>query len=290
MRLKTQLAIKADIEAQAPAAWNRKNFEVFLKQYREQWGAPQSLTTSELIDFLIDNEIVRPVEIESKDYDRKMRYVIGRPSPLQFALSFFKDSYLSHASALEVHGIGKSEMTYVNREQSPKKTTSRLSQLRIDMAFENQPRRSAFEFANGAFRVTFLNGKHTGNAGVIEMRGPSAEPVRVTSLERTLIDSVVRPQYAGGLAKVVAAYRDAATRVSVPELVLLLKKTKYIYPYHQSIGFLLQLAGRTEEDLRPLVSLGLRFKFYLDYGMKSRAFDHHWQLYYPAGIASTTLE
>jgi hypothetical protein len=45
------------------------------------------------------------------------------------------------------------------------------------MAFENQPRRSAFEFVSGSFRVTFLNGKHTGYAGVIEMPGPSAERV-----------------------------------------------------------------------------------------------------------------
>jgi len=88
-------------------------------------------------------------------------------------------------------------MTYVNREQSPKKTTSRLGQGRIDMAFKNRPRRAAFEFTSGTFRVTFLNGKHTGNAGVIEMPGLSAEQLRVTSLERTLIDSVVRPQYAG---------------------------------------------------------------------------------------------
>ena len=214
MKLKTELAIKAAIETQAPAAWSRKNFEALLKQYREAWGAPQSLTTSGLIEFLIDNEIVRPVEIRSKAYDRKMRYVLGRPSPLQFALSFFKDSYLSHASALEVHGLGSSEMTYVNREQSPKKTTSRLSQGRIDMAFESQPRRSSFEFVSGSFKVTFLNGKHTGDAGVIEMLGPSAERVRVTSLERTFIDCVVRPQYAGGIAKVAAAYRDAsASRV-----------------------------------------------------------------------------
>jgi hypothetical protein len=115
-KTKTELAIKAAIEARAPAAWSRKNFETLLKQHREAWGAPQSLTTSGLIEFLIDNEIVRPVEIRSKAYDRKMRYVLGRPSPLQFALSFFKDSYLSHSSALEVHGLGSSEMTYVNRE------------------------------------------------------------------------------------------------------------------------------------------------------------------------------
>jgi hypothetical protein len=289
MKLKSELAIKAAIEAQAPAAWSRKNFEALLKQHREAWGAPQSLTTSGLIEFLIDNEIVRPVEIRSKAYDRKMRYVLGRPSPLQFALSFFKDSYLSHASALEVHGLGSSEMTYVNREQSPKKTTSRLSQGRIDMAFENQPRRSAFEFVSGSFRVTFLNGKHTGDAGVIEMPSPSAERVRVTSLERTFIDCVVRPQYAGGIVKIAAAYRDGAHRVSIPDMVLLLKKTKYIYPYHQAIGFLLQMAGRTEEDLKPLLSLGLRFKFYLDYGMEAPAFVPQWKLYYPAGLASTTL-
>lgn len=110
MRLKTQLAIKADIEGQAPVTWSRKNFEVLLKQNREQWSAPQSLTTSGLIGFLIDNQIVRPVEIQSKAYNRKMRYILGRPSPLQFALSFFKSSFLSHASALEVHGLGRSEM------------------------------------------------------------------------------------------------------------------------------------------------------------------------------------
>ena len=118
---------------------------------------------------------------------------------------------------------------------------------------------------------------------------PPAERVRVTSLERTFIDCVVRPQYAGGIAKVAAAYRDGAHRVSIPDMVLLLKKTKYIYPYHQAIGFLLQMAGRTEEDLKPLLSLGLRFKFYLDYGMEAPAFVPQWKLYYPAGLASTTL-
>jgi hypothetical protein len=245
------------------------------------WGAPQSLTTSELIAFLVDNEIVGVAEIRSKSYGDKKRYMIGQPSPLQFALSFFRNSYLSHASALSVHGIGASDMIYVNREQTPKKTTSRLSQGRIDMAFQNQPRRSAFEFANGNVQLTFLNGKHTGNAGVMEMPGPSGEQVQVTSLERTLIDCVVRPQYAGGIAAVAEAYRTAANRVSVADVILLLRKTKYVYPYHQAIGFLLERAGRSPQDLEPLRSLGIRFNFYLDYGMKAPAFDAGWRLHYP---------
>jgi hypothetical protein len=44
------------------------------------------------------------------------------------------------------------------------------------MAFENQPRRSAFEFVSGSFRVTFLSDKRTGDAGVIETPGlPKSE-------------------------------------------------------------------------------------------------------------------
>jgi hypothetical protein len=210
--------------------------------------------------------------------------MIGQPSPLQFSLSFFKRSYLSHASALYVHGIGTSDMIYVNREQTPKNTTSRLSQGRIDMAFQNEPRRSAFEFVNGSFKVTFLNGKNTGNAGVIEMHGPLGEQVQVTSLERTLSDCVVRPQYAGGIAAVAAAYRTAANRVVIADLVLLLRKTKYVYPYHQAIGFLLERAGRSPQELEPLRALGVRFKFYLDYGMKSPAFDAGWKLHYPKAL------
>ena len=284
MRLKTQLAIQKAIEEQAPAAWHRKDFEVFLKERRRQWDAPQSLTTPKLISFLVDNEIVRVAEIQSKSYGDKRRYILGQPSPLQFALSFFKKSYLSHASALYVHGIGTSDMIYVNREQTPKKTTSRLSQGRIDMAFQNQPRRSAFEFANGSLKLTFLNGKHTGDAGVIEIPGPSDEPVRVTSLERTLIDCVVRPQYAGGIANVAEAYRAVSKRVSVPDLILLLRQAKYVYPYHQAIGFLLEKAGRNPQELERLRSLGIRFNFYLDYGMREPAFDARWRLYYPANL------
>jgi len=152
------------------------------------------------------------------------------------------------------------------------------------MAFQNQPRRSAFEFANGSLKLTFLNGKHTGDAGVIEIPGPSDEPVRVTSLERTLIDCVVRPQYAGGIANVAEAYRAVSKRVSVPDLILLLRQAKYVYPYHQAIGFLLEKAGRNPQELERLRSLGIRFNFYLDYGMREPAFDARWRLYYPANL------
>jgi hypothetical protein len=48
-----------------------------------------------------------------------------------------------------------------------------------------------------------LSGKHTGGLEVREMPLASGAKVRVTSLERTLIDATVRPGYVGGVASVL---------------------------------------------------------------------------------------
>lgn len=88
------------------------------------------------------------------------------------------------------------------------------------------------------------------------MKGPDGKDVDVTDLERTLIDVVVRPAYAGGINQVAQAYKQAAHRVDVDHMIKLLKNMQYVYPYHQSIGFLLERAGRTEEECRKLKKLG----------------------------------
>lgn len=282
MRLKTQLAIKADIESLPPRAWSRKDLQTYLAEKRESWNAPQYLTTALFINFLLENELARASEIRSKEYDSKSRYVTGELTILPFACSFFPRSYISHATALHVHGLLPIGTIYVNHEQSPKKTTSRLSQGRIDQAFQNQPRRSAFEFKTQRHTIIFLNGKNTRDAGVIETTGPSGETLRCSSLGRTLIDCVVRPQYVGGIDALSTILPKAIDRVSTEEIVGLLAQTKYAYPYHQSLGFLLERAGAPESQLEPLRKLPRRFKFYLDYGIKHPLYDPKWQVYYPA--------
>ncbi len=284
MRLKTQLVIKADIDAQPPRAWIRKDFVAYLKAHRKDWNAPEYLTAGGLISFLLENEIARIAEISSKDYGRKSRYVTGNLSHLQFATSFFKNSYLSHATALHLHGLLPLGEVFVNHEQTPKKTTSRLSQHRIDQAFRNAPRSSSYVFHTNSTTITFLNGKNTGNAGVIEVVGPTGETLRSTSLERTLIDSVVRPQYAGGIPSVLDTARRIRDRISIPEIIRLLKLTRYAYPYHQALGFLLEKAGLSAAQLQPLRQLPLSFKFYLDYAMNEPAYDSDWKLYYPSDL------
>jgi predicted transcriptional regulator of viral defense system len=105
--------------------------------------------------------------------------------------------------------------------------------------------------------------------------------VDVTDLERTLIDIVVRPAYAGGIKLIADAYKHAFKKIDVEYLTKLLQKMEYAYPYHQSIGFLLERAGATEQDCRRLSNLGTEFDFYLDYKMKNPAYSKKWRLYYP---------
>jgi hypothetical protein len=281
MRLRTQVAIQAHIEALPPRAWSRKDFQELLAEKRDEWKAPQYLTPGRLITFLLDNDFARRIDIKSKDYGIKSRYVTGDLSLLPFACSFYKRSYISHAAALHVHGLLPESTIYVNHEQTPKKTTSRLSQSSIDQAFRNQPRRSSYEFQTGTHTFVFLNGKNTGDAGVVKIIGLSGQPIRCTSLERTLIDCVVRPQYVGGITTLANALPKTIDQISTHKLVSLLAQTKYVYPYHQALGFLLQRAGMSPTKLEPLRRLPKRFKFYLDYGMKRSLYDPEWQMHYP---------
>ena len=132
-----------------------------------------------------------------------------------------------------------------------------------------------------AGEIQVINGKATGNYGVISLRDPKGNELRVTDLERTLVDCVVRPGYAQGILQVLNAYRLALPKLTVPKLLQTLKKLDYAYPYHQSIGFLLEKAGASPDLLSPLKQMGLKHDFYVDHEIKDPCFNAIWRVYYP---------
>jgi hypothetical protein len=173
----------------------------------------------------------------------------------------------------------------VNHEQTAKpKPTGTLSQEALNRAFGNNQRRSNYVFRNEDRQFTVLSGKQTGELGVIVMAGPAGETLRVTGLERTLIDIVVRPDYAGGPYQVLQAYKSAKQKMSVNTLIATLKKLDYVYPYHQAIGFYMQRAGYEVERLQRISKLPIDFDFYLAHSIREKTYDPLWHLYYPKGF------
>jgi hypothetical protein len=69
--------------------------------------------------------------------------------------------------------------------------------------------------------------------------------------------------------------------MSVDRLLVILTKLDYMYPYHQSIGFLMQRAGYPEKSCAKLHELGLSHDFYLAHGMQQPKYSKDWRLFYP---------
>jgi hypothetical protein len=227
------------------------------------------------------------LRLTSKDYSGFIRYAWGEVTPYQVALSVKPRTYLSHGTAVSLHGLTDQipKTIYVNQEQSPKpRPRGGLTQAGIDRAFSNQQRKSAYILGYEQWRIVLLSGMNTGNLGVEKIADSVQEQLDVTNVERTLIDIAVRPIYAGGAFQVLEAYKAAKDRVSVNTLIATLKKLGYVYPYHQVIGFYMQRAGYEEKRFGRLEAIGLNFDFYLTYGMKESEFDSRWRLHYPKGL------
>jgi len=256
----------------------------FIAEHRRKWGV-STVSIEEILEILLRQKSVIRAEFTSNKYDTIIRYLRGKHSTNELALSLQRDSFLSHGTALTTHGMASSEnILYVNREQSPKDRPGGITQGGMRLAFRNKQRQSKYIFNHSAVKYMLLSGKHTDRAGVTRIKNLAGETVDVTDKERTLIDVVVRPAYAGGIERVTDAYAKAADGIDVDHMIDLLQRLDHAYPYHQAIGFLLERAGRPSADCQKFEALGKEFDFYLDYGMKRPAFNKKWRLYYPASL------
>jgi hypothetical protein len=258
-----------------------------LEANRNFWRLTQRTTGDQFIEFLLNKAGLREIELKSEDYRSVYRYAWREPSRFEIGLSFKPNAYLSHGTAVFLHGLTEQIPTtiYVNHEQSPKpRSTSTLSQEALDRAFSNQQRRSNYIFQYAGWQYQMISGKNTGRLEVGVLDGPVGEKLSVTNLERTLIDIAVRPAYAGGVYKVLEAYKTAKDKVSVSTLLVVLKKLDYKYPYHQPIGFYMQRAGYESSRYERLRKLPTDLDFYLAHGVGEKQYDEYWRLFYPKGF------
>lgn len=258
-----------------------------LDRNKRFWRLPEGLTTSRFIKLLTENTKLKRHEL---NFPRKkyIRFTWGEESVYQLALSLERDPYFTHYTAMYWHNLTDQipKTIYVNYEQRPKRyVPDRLLQVNIDRALRNAQRESKNIAMVGDFKVCMLNGKYTDRLGVTEMVTDGNERLMLTDIERTLIDIVVRPAYSGGIYEVLNAYRRAVKKVSINKLCAILRKIKYIYPYHQAIGFYLERAGvYREAQIKLLKRFDFEYDFYMTHQMKETEYSKEWRLYYPKGF------
>lgn len=155
-----------------------------------------------------------------------------------------------------------------------------LRQEAIDVAFKKKPRQTANIRTIQNYKLHLINGQSNNRLGVVSFR----DRYSVTDVERTIIDSVSRPFYAGGVTQVLEAFSKAKNVMDIDKLVFYYNQMHFIYPYYQAIGFYLDKAGYDSYALAPFLKMKQVHKFYLTYNMRFTEFDPRWSLFYPRGL------
>lgn len=280
--------ILALFDTAATKVYSSSQLAKILNEQRAFWRLADRTTAGEFIAFLEKQGKLKSHRFKAEKYQRNiLRYSWGDVSIYELTQSLHVRGYLSHATAVALHGLTDliPQMLFLNVEQSIKPAPRGiLTQRGIDQAFSRKQRQSNMIYEQENWSITIINGKNSAALGVEEIAGPSEERLRVTNLERTLIDITVRPTYAGGIFQVLQAYQAAKERVSTNRLLATLKKLEYVYPYHQAIGFLMERAGYGEQRYSLLRKLGFDYDFYLTHGIKEPEYSRDWRIFYPRGL------
>jgi hypothetical protein len=263
-----------------------------LTEQRGFWRLTQRMTTPAFIKFLSSSGKLSTIAFPFKPpYKKRTVYVWGRVPIHEAMLRIKPDVYFSHYTAMQIHGLTEQtpKTTYINDEQRLESwLAGRLSQASIDAAFRRPVRVTSQVAETNDFRVVVISGKNTGKLGVIDVDEVDTEQrfgrVRVTNVERTLIDITVRPVYSGGVGEVQKAFELAREHVSANRLAAMLKKLAYIYPYHQAVGFYLERAGYKGSTLDLFRTIPRELDFYLVHEMKEKEYVKSWRLYIPKGF------
>ena len=251
--------------------FTREDISSILSTNRAFWRLTNYLTIENFTELLLESTDLKKHRLKFNSFEL-VRYSWGEIDIVDLTLSLRKKGYLSHYSALSYHGLTEQvpKTIYFNVEQSKKEVkSSRLQQSQIDIALANPAKLSNNYSVYKDQYIYLLNGKYTGLLGV-EIN--DVRNVRVTDVERTLIDITIRPEYSGGIYEVLKAYGNAAQGVSINKLVSYLKKLNYGYPYHQCVGFYMMVSGKFRESQLQLVrKIDMPLKFYLTHRMEKKA-------------------
>ncbi len=279
--------IVATLDAQPRPVFKQTELGRMFEDNRADWRLPVSMRLDEFIEYLRKNSKLRRVRLQLPHRPETL-FLWGSVSDLCVACAVKPRAYLSHYSAMQFHELTDQvpETIYVNHEQRPQpRPLVEPTQATIDRAFRGRQRTSKNTAPLGQRTLCLLNGKHTGDLGVIDAHDPDGNPLRVTSLERTLIDITVRPAYSGGVGEVLEGFRRAAEKAQVNHLIATLRKMDFVYPYEQAIGFYMDRSGAYEDRRLDLLQEGdFEFDFYLTYGMKAKDYSDRWRVFYPAGL------
>ncbi|MBT2563764.1 hypothetical protein J7E50_05465 [Pedobacter sp. ISL-68] len=269
-------------------AFTYKRLQTVIDNVKSSWDIPYNRRAKDIIAFLVKQELFLETRLTQEHSHGFIVYGWRTKDEFTIVSGIKKDAYFMYYSALFLHGLTQQlpKTYYLNSEhysqQRSGSSQNKLTQEGIDASFSKDQRKSELVYLLESKRIILTNTKNTDRLGVMQNHNDS-QLFYYTDLERTLIDCVVRPAYAGGVFEILEAYKLAKGKINTQKLYDYLQKLDYTYPYAQSIGFYLEKAGYPESDLK-LFELKSEFQFYLTYNMRNKEYSNRWKLFFPRGF------
>jgi predicted transcriptional regulator of viral defense system len=269
-------------------AFTYKRLQTTIDNQKTYWDIPYHRQAKDIIKFLVKEEFFLETRLSLEHGQGFTIYTWKTKDEFTVASGIKPNTYFMYYSALFLHGLTQQlpKTYYLNAEHHSQNRTgnseNKLSQQGIDLAFSKEQRKSELVYLLENKRIILTNTKNTDRLGVIENRNDQ-QLFYYTDLERTLIDCVVRPAYAGGVFEILEAYKLAKGKIDPKKLYDYLQELDYTYPYAQSIGFYMEKAGYSDTDTQ-LFQQKKAFDFYLTYNIRNKEYNERWGLFYPRGF------
>lgn len=212
---------------------------------------------------------------------------------LDFANAFaIENMYYTNLSAIYIHELidQKPLSHYLCKEvHSGSKGEYNYDEDMAKMTFRKKARVSSRYISYKDTRVYFLEKQNVKNIGVeeikIKKKGLNEYHIQCTDLERTFIDSIISPQYSGGVGVILTAFRKC--ELNLNNLLTYYREMDPVYPYWQKIGFILDLMGKDKEskNWKKFFEGEPMKKFFIDREYRSDwLYNEKWAIYYPAQL------
>lgn len=264
----------------------------------------QKVSFGNFREYLVSPEanLFKELRITQKNKETDLVRLIPRNesvSPYTIALSLSGRTYISHYSALYLNDLTLNvpKPIYVKKKRTKAKTWKRseqLSQAQIDRAFSAPAKITnntyTFEYDGKPYEIYLLEQSATIDKGITEIQMPYAPSgISISSIEKTLIECTVKPDYAGGAQEVLDAFARAKDKLKVLRMTQLLTNSEYLFPYGKNILFYMDCAGYSEQQKKLVVSRldpeKQKFNMYLQKNMRDKVFDPDIGIYYPKGLS-----
>lgn len=282
---------------EGPCVLQMRDLVRTFESQRGDWRLAKSMSVQAFTKWMIEKTSLKEVRLPFPQR-KVVGYTWGDVPLLETLLGLVDNSYYSHYTALRIHGLTEQvpKIIYLTQAKGSGTALNRqvpdepFDQSAIDLAFSRPPRASKneLELPKEGVRVVLLQGAYQAAAGItagsVNLGGARELQLKYTTLERTLIDIVVRPFYAGGVFEVAKAFEHARDRVSVNGMAALLSHLEFGYPYHQAIGYHLERAGYKKSVVAIFSRLPMNRDFYLTHEMGATSYVSRWRLYVPQGF------